>query len=254
MCACTLSITWTFPWFRDPRQLPLVLIENRRMRSHTPSGPENTDPEAGNGTDESHQFSCPLPPPFFFFWPHGMWDLSFPTKDWTHAPGIGSTEFQPLACWGSPGRVLRTLQDWRGGCLGLRGEAPEARMVGVVELCLRSRWHPTLLFQLQAPGWQHLLHLSRSLEVSLVVRSKQRAMNVRVARGAFPEWGLSGACSQVSGCGFSHWGLRHFRGGSVGSPPQGISTASGSSRRGSWLPPEWTSWKTTAGAIMLFLT
>ena len=31
-----------------------------------------------------------------------MWDLSFPTRSWIHAPYIGSTESQPLDSQGSP--------------------------------------------------------------------------------------------------------------------------------------------------------
>ena len=111
------------PWFSDPRHLLLLLTESRWMSSHALSGPEKADPEAGNGTDESHQLSCP--PPRLIFWPHSMWNLSFPTKDWTHAPRIGSTEFQPLA----PGKSWQGAQNAPG--LGLRGEASEARMVGV---------------------------------------------------------------------------------------------------------------------------
>ena len=38
----------------------------------------------------------------FFFWPHGMWDPNPPTRDWTCAPCIGSTESQPLDLQGSP--------------------------------------------------------------------------------------------------------------------------------------------------------
>ena len=108
------------PWFSDPRHLLLLLTESRWMSSHTFSGPEKADPEAGNGANKSHQLSCP--PPRLIFWPHSMWDRSFPTKDWTHAPGIGSTEFQPLACQGSPGRVLRILQDSGWGERPLRPE------------------------------------------------------------------------------------------------------------------------------------
>ena len=34
---------------------------------------------------------------------HATWDLSSPTRDWTHAPCIGSLESKPLDCQGSPG-------------------------------------------------------------------------------------------------------------------------------------------------------
>ena len=37
----------------------------------------------------------PRPPPLFFFFlaaPHGLWDLSSPTRDWTQALGIDSAE------------------------------------------------------------------------------------------------------------------------------------------------------------------
>ena len=39
---------------------------------------------------------------FFFTVSHSMWDLSCPTRDWTHNPYIGSTESQPLGHQGSP--------------------------------------------------------------------------------------------------------------------------------------------------------
>ena len=41
---------------------------------------------------------------FFLFLavPHGMWDLTSLTRDWTYAPCIGSTEFSPLDRQGSP--------------------------------------------------------------------------------------------------------------------------------------------------------
>ena len=39
---------------------------------------------------------------FFFNVSHSMWDLSSPTRDWTHNPYIGSTESQPLGHQGNP--------------------------------------------------------------------------------------------------------------------------------------------------------
>ena len=39
---------------------------------------------------------------FFFFAMWSMWDPSSPTRDWTHAPCIGSSKSQPLDCQGSP--------------------------------------------------------------------------------------------------------------------------------------------------------
>ena len=30
---------------------------------------------------------------YFIYWTHSMWDLSFPTRDQTHAPSIGSSEY-----------------------------------------------------------------------------------------------------------------------------------------------------------------
>ena len=41
-------------------------------------------------------------PPFFLIIPCSMCDLSSLTKDWTHAPCIGSEEFQQLDHQGSP--------------------------------------------------------------------------------------------------------------------------------------------------------
>ena len=39
---------------------------------------------------------------FFLATPHGMWDLSSPTRGQTHAPCTGSMESQPLDHQGSP--------------------------------------------------------------------------------------------------------------------------------------------------------
>ena len=39
---------------------------------------------------------------FFFNVSYSMWDLSSPTRDWTHNPYIGSTESQPLGHQGNP--------------------------------------------------------------------------------------------------------------------------------------------------------
>ena len=43
---------------------------------------------------------------FQFFWPHSVWGLSPPTRDWTCAFYIGSMESQPLEGQGSPRSVL----------------------------------------------------------------------------------------------------------------------------------------------------
>ena len=107
---------------------------------------------------------------------------------------------------GLPGKSWRGTQNAPGverWVPRAEGRGPRGQNGGSGGTVFKKQVATPLLFRLQAPGWQHLLHLSRSLEVSLVVRSKQRAVNVRAARGAFPAWGLSGACSQVSGCGFS---------------------------------------------------
>ena len=38
-----------------------------------------------------------------------MWDLSFPTRDWTHTPSTGSLESQPLDHQGSPISSVQSL-------------------------------------------------------------------------------------------------------------------------------------------------
>ena len=42
---------------------------------------------------------------FFFFWPQGMWDLSFPTRDWTLTPCIEGK----VLTTGPPGKSLDDL-------------------------------------------------------------------------------------------------------------------------------------------------
>ena len=42
----------------------------------------------------------------FFFLPHSVWDLRFPTRDWTRAFYTGSMESQPLDSQGSPRSVF----------------------------------------------------------------------------------------------------------------------------------------------------
>ena len=32
---------------------------------------------------------------FCFVWPHSMWDLSYPTRDWTHSPCTGKVTSKP---------------------------------------------------------------------------------------------------------------------------------------------------------------
>ena len=51
---------------------------------------------------------CFIVRPFFFklfyfiYWTHSMWDLSSPTRDRTHAPSIGSSEFNHWTTRESP--------------------------------------------------------------------------------------------------------------------------------------------------------
>ena len=53
--------------------------------------------------DNSHLGFCGVYYFYFFLaMPHGMWNLSSPTRDWTHVPCGGSTESQLLDHQGSP--------------------------------------------------------------------------------------------------------------------------------------------------------
>ena len=49
-------------------------------------------------SDHSHLGFCFC----FLAVPHGMWNLSSPTRDWTHVPCGRSAESQPLDYQGSP--------------------------------------------------------------------------------------------------------------------------------------------------------
>ena len=46
---------------------------------------------------------------FFFFWPQGMWDLSSPTRNWTHTSYIGRWSLNHWTSWAVPEKILIKL-------------------------------------------------------------------------------------------------------------------------------------------------
>ena len=93
---------------------------------------------------------------FFYFWPHGTWDLSSLTRDRTCAPCSGGAESEPLDGQGSP--TVLSLKGWWGPSL-LEPRSPCTTGGPASSFTVKSRWSGRILVQGCLPSTWHHAHL-----------------------------------------------------------------------------------------------